>query len=85
MLRSTMEDNHDSKRLSLATRITIGAGLYLLWALWIMWVQSIKITSFVSAQQAAQSIEAYASIGGLVKAAMVFGPFFGIRAVMKKM
>lgn len=80
-----MSDTRDPKKHSTATRIAIGAGLYLLWAFWIMLVQSTKITSFVNAQQATDSINAYASIGGLVKALLVIGPFFGIRAIMKKL
>lgn len=80
-----MNDNPDPKRLPPATRIAIGAGLYILWAFWIALVQSTKITSFVSAQQAADSINAYASIGGLIKALLVIVPFVGIRTIMKKL
>lgn len=80
-----MESTPQPKKTSSLKRFAVGAVLFVLWLAWIMLVNQVKVTSLVQAPQARADIEGYAMIFGLAKALAVVGPYWGIRAIMKRL
>ena len=80
-----MDNTPNPKRVSSSMRFAIGVLLYMLWFTSNMLVHPIKITSFVDAPQSREDIETYSTIFGIAKAVLITAPYWGIRAIMRKL
>lgn len=80
-----MDNTPTPKKASNSKRIAVGIVMYVLWFAWVMLVHPIKVTSFVEAPQSREDIAAYATIFGIAKAVLIAAPYWGIRAIMRKL
>jgi len=59
--------------------------LYGLWFGWVAVIHPLKITDFVDRPTTEEDIQTYATVGSLVKALLIVGPYWGIRSFLKKL